>query len=214
MHGIYAKYICNADHVKIVASALVRQYTAEEVMLPALYEMGNAMHTSTQPRAHATMDAGASIALTPANRREDIDMVNDGEEPDPGELDELSRQHRQQVVKDELARYYTAAGTISQDGGFAFPSSTDERLNAGLYPIVSELARLSLCIHASKIECERIFSLAGLVTHDRHASPNGCGDDVHLGFHQQERGRCCHGDTAFQTGADTGRVVVYEYPIY
>jgi hypothetical protein len=55
---------------------------------------------------------------------------------------------------------------LRQSGGFKHGITLLDwwRESANHFPVVSELARIILCIHASQIECERVFSLAGLVT--------------------------------------------------
>jgi hypothetical protein len=67
---------------------------------------------------------------------------------------------------------------LGQSGGFKPGITLLDwwRENANHFPVVSELARIILCIPDSQIECERVFSLAGLVT--QHLISNKVGVEM------------------------------------
>jgi hypothetical protein len=81
-------------------------------------------------------------------------------------VEERERDHRKMLVEDEWARYVTAAAQLRHNGGFKPGITLIDwwRENANHFRAVSELARVILCILACQIECERVFSLAWLVT--------------------------------------------------
>jgi hypothetical protein len=81
-------------------------------------------------------------------------------------VEERERNHRRMLVEDDWARYVTAAAQLRQSGGFKPDITLLDwwRENANHFHVVSELARIIMCIPASQIECGRVFSLAGLVT--------------------------------------------------
>jgi hypothetical protein len=97
----------------------------------------------------------------------DVDFMEMAHEThDTMAVEERERDHRRMFVEDEWARYVIAAAHLRQSGGFkpAITLLDRWRVNANHFLVVSELARIILCILASHIECERVISLARLVT--------------------------------------------------
>eukprot|EP00873_Tetraselmis_striata_P029455 jgi/Tetstr1/449719/TSEL_036787.t2 len=145
------------------AIMLIKQYK-DDVLLEALLTMHRTMEEAKQAAGDAERAAGDGG--TAGDEAEDaLDLMRDGE-PDEGALELMAEDNRKRMVEAEWSRYLTKASQLRKAGGFEKGKTMLDwwRMHHADFPLVAELARLLLCIPASQIECERIFSLAELVT--------------------------------------------------
>eukprot|EP00873_Tetraselmis_striata_P008534 jgi/Tetstr1/428798/TSEL_018785.t1 len=145
------------------AIMLIKQYK-DDVLLEALLTLHRTMEEAKQAAGDAERAAGdGGTAWDEAE--DDLDLMRD-EEPDEGALELMAEDNRKHMVEAEWSRYLTKASQLRKAGGFEKGKNVLDwwRMHGADFPLVAELARLLLCIPASQIECERIFSLAGLVT--------------------------------------------------
>jgi hypothetical protein len=151
----------NKDAAMRMAAALTKQFRVD-VLINILVNMDNNIEAAKHiPCADKEGGTVASIGIV-----NDVDFMQMADEThDTMAVEERERDHRRMLVEDEWARYVTAAAQLRQSGGFKLGITLLDwwRENANHFPVVSELARIILCIHASQIECERVFSLEGLV---------------------------------------------------
>ena len=67
-------------------------------------------------------------------------------------------------MQNELRRFRDACQHIKQDGSVSAGCLAWWSTNHKNYPLLASLARIVLCVPGSQIECERVFSEAGLIT--------------------------------------------------
>ena len=67
-------------------------------------------------------------------------------------------------VQNELKRFREACQHMKQDASMTTGCLSWWSTNYNDYPLLSNLARIVLCVPGSQIECERVSSEAGLIT--------------------------------------------------
>jgi hypothetical protein len=152
----------NKDAAIRMVAALVKQYRGD-VLINMLVNMDNTIEAATHTPC-ADKEGGAVASIGTVN---DVDFMHMADEThDAMAVEERERDHRMMLVEDEWARYVTAATRLRQSGGFKHGITLLDwwRENANHFLVVSQLARIMMCIHVSQIECERVFSLARPVT--------------------------------------------------
>jgi len=145
------------------SKALTRRYKTE-ALLPTLLELKLHMerekkYASTQMRAEAA-PTKRRVALCDLDS--DDDASGDGAPDDDGDTSVETRQLFASQIEIELIAFCEDTAAPNPDEPCDVLGWWRE--NATKYPVISELARMLLAIPASQIECERVFSLAGLVT--------------------------------------------------
>eukprot|EP00873_Tetraselmis_striata_P028870 jgi/Tetstr1/449134/TSEL_036344.t1 len=157
--------VCHGDRAAARSDAimLIKQYK-DDVLLEALLTLHRTMEEAKQAASDAERAAGDG-GTAGDEAEDDLDLMRD-EEPDEGALELMAEDNRKHMVEAEWSRYLTKASQLRKAGGFEKGKTVLDwwRMHHADFPLVAELARLLLCIPASQIECESIFSLAGLVT--------------------------------------------------
>ena len=142
------------------AKALMRQYN-DEVLKPTLAQLSKFIRQEQQEEAARGGHEHAS-AFERALCDEDSDdegVGGEGEGADGDEEYRLWAQHLMSRIEEELKAFRSTA--------LPDPDHTVLqwwREHKADFPLLAELARMVLAVPASQIECERVFSAAGLLT--------------------------------------------------
>ena len=150
------------------AKALWRQYTCE-ALIPATVTLASNRMTHMFPTVDDDDNVGAQKAET---------GICDSDSDQDGDLDNVELTKK---VELELRLFRKAKDLLE----FADKKVSPLRwwaIHATTYPSLAELARIVLAIPGSQIECERVFSLAGLLTARLRSrmSPENLGSIVFL----------------------------------
>ena len=140
------------------ARDLMKQY-ANSCLIPALVEMKKSMRSGMAARAVASTTGGTSQERAEVPHTA-IDALSDDDEEADTEMDERALQ---KSVELELKSFWRST---------LLPKAGDKKVIPLLwwrqyedeFPVLGNLARLALATPGSHIECERVFSLAGLIT--------------------------------------------------
>lgn len=149
------------------AKTLWRRYT-DEVLLPTATTLASTLRNRHSADNDDTDNGGTTTTGLCDNSDSDSDS-----EPDNRELS--------MKVKSELRMFQKARDLPAFASQEVSPLSW-WAAHAKLYPTIAELARIVLAVPGSQIECERIFSLAGLLTSQlrNRMSPENMGSLVFL----------------------------------
>ncbi len=136
---------------KRAAKALMRQYN-DNVLKPSLIQLAKSMR---QERQHASRERDLNAYEKRALCDEDSDDDHSNEEGN-GEEDDTNLISR---VEEELKAFRSTC--VIENDENVLEWWREHMLD---FPLVGELARIVLAVPASQIECERVFSAAGLIT--------------------------------------------------
>jgi len=139
------------------ARELMKEYD-DKSLLPALVHLSRHMQTKT------AAGAGPSEQVSAGSDYGDDDDDGDAMYYDDGDVRVATNQADEAAllaVAEAELRTFRCCNML--------PKRTEDPLkwwkkHASSFPLISELARIALCVPGSQIECERVFSLAGLVT--------------------------------------------------